>query len=107
LSDAQFLIARAYGFSSWPKFARHVEALQRANTPVSAFESAADAIVAGDLDTVARLLRDDSLLISRAVDARASSDAAALRGCQWRRKLSAEDAEEHRADRRDAARCRC
>src|SRR5687767_10886421 len=63
LSDAQFVIARAYGFLSWPKFARHVEAMQRANTRVGAFEAAADAIVAGDISTVERLLREDPSLI--------------------------------------------
>lgn len=63
LSDAQFVIARAYGFLSWPKFARHLEDLQSANTPISAFEAAADAIVAGDLVTLARLLRDDPALV--------------------------------------------
>ena len=29
LADAQFLIARAHGFASWPKFARHVDDLRR------------------------------------------------------------------------------
>jgi len=63
VGDAQFAIARAYGFLSWPKFARHVEALERPNTSISAFETAADAIVAGDLATVQRLLRKDPSLI--------------------------------------------
>jgi len=29
LADAQFAIAREHGFESWPKFARHIEALSR------------------------------------------------------------------------------
>ena len=29
LADAQFTIAREHGFESWPKFARHIEALSR------------------------------------------------------------------------------
>src|SRR5713101_1018572 len=29
LADAQFFIAREHGFTSWPKFARHVQALAR------------------------------------------------------------------------------
>jgi len=29
LSDAQVVLARQHGFESWPKFARHIEALQR------------------------------------------------------------------------------
>ena len=63
LSDAQFVIARAYGFLSWPKFARHIDDLERANVTVGAFEAAADAIVAGDLATLKELLRDDPSLV--------------------------------------------
>ena len=29
LADAQFFVARGHGFASWPKFARHLEALTR------------------------------------------------------------------------------
>src|SRR5579863_10306770 len=47
LTKAQFVIARSYGFQSWPKFARHLEALAR-NSPVSRFEAAVDSIVNGD-----------------------------------------------------------
>jgi len=63
LRDAQFVIARAHGFLSWPKFARHIDDLQRANVTVGAFEAAADAIVAGDLATLKELLRDDPSLV--------------------------------------------
>lgn len=63
LSEAQFVISRAYGFLSWAKFARHVEDLHRAETSVGAFEAAADAIVTGDLATLERLLREDPSLI--------------------------------------------
>src|SRR6185295_9830967 len=45
LADAQFFVARGHGFASWPKFAKHLEALARAHSPVSQFEAAADAIV--------------------------------------------------------------
>src|SRR4030081_625064 len=38
LADAQLVIAREHGFESWPKFARHVDALARASSPVSRFE---------------------------------------------------------------------
>jgi len=47
LADAQFVIAREHGFESWPKFARHVEALGSASfaasvsDPVTAFIEAA------------------------------------------------------------------
>src|SRR5262245_10004531 len=55
LADAQLFVARGHGFASWPKFARHVEALARANSPVSQFEAAADAIAQGDRATLAKL----------------------------------------------------
>ena len=57
LADAQFLIAREHGFVSWPKFAAHVESLTQSNSPVSAFESAVDSIVSGDMERLATLLR--------------------------------------------------
>lgn len=63
LADAQFVIARAQGFTSWPKFAEHLDALARANSPVSAFEVAADAIVTGDVITLDRLVRTNPDLI--------------------------------------------
>src|SRR5918995_3805596 len=63
VSDAQFLIARAYGFLSWPKFSQHIRALQLADSPTTAFETAADAIVAGDLVTLERSLRDHPALV--------------------------------------------
>ena len=63
LADAQFVIARAHGFPSWPAFVAHVESLERASSPVSAFEAAASAIVAGDADTLMRLLREHPALI--------------------------------------------
>jgi ankyrin repeat protein len=58
LTDAQFFIAREHEFASWPKFAAHIEGLMQANSPVSNFEAAADAIVDGDTSTLKRLLND-------------------------------------------------
>ena len=63
LADAQFVIAREHGFESWPKFAKHVEGLTRENSPVSKFESAADAMVTGDAATLKSLLRENPNLI--------------------------------------------
>ena len=63
LADAQFVIARSHGFNSWPKFARHLEALARKSSSVSRFEAAADAIVSGDLAKLKRLLREEPNLI--------------------------------------------
>lgn len=63
LTEAQYFIARAHGFASWPKFARHVEDLQHAGSPDAKFEQAADAIVSGDIATLRRLLDDSPELI--------------------------------------------
>ena len=63
LTDAQFFIARAHGFASWPKFARHVEGLQHAGSPDANFEQAADSIVSGDMATLCRLLDESPELI--------------------------------------------
>lgn len=63
LADAQFLLARAHNFESWPKFAKHIQSLQRAGSPDAMFEAAADAIASGDIATLRRLLRDNPELI--------------------------------------------
>jgi ankyrin repeat protein len=63
LTDAQFVIAQVHSFKSWPKFAKHIEALTSASSPISKFESAADAVVNGDIVTLERLLREDPDLI--------------------------------------------
>ena len=63
LADAQFFIAREHGFASWPKFAAHVETILRRNSPVSTFEAAVDAIVAGDATTLKRLLDEHPELV--------------------------------------------
>jgi ankyrin repeat protein len=56
LADAHFVIARAHGFVSWPRFAKHIELLASASSSVSTFEVAVNAIVTGDVATVKRLL---------------------------------------------------
>ncbi len=63
LADAQFFVARGHGFASWPKFAKHLEALERTNSPVSQFEAAADAIVSGDLARLEQLLSENPELV--------------------------------------------
>src|SRR3984957_9559754 len=63
LAEAQFVIARSYGFESWPKFAKHLEALAKKSSSISRFEAAADAIVSGDIATLDGLLREDPQLI--------------------------------------------
>ncbi len=58
LAGAQFVIARSYGFESWLKFSKHVGSLAS-----NRFEKAADAIAAGDIATLERLLREDPGLV--------------------------------------------
>jgi ankyrin repeat protein len=63
LSQAQFVIARAHGFASWPALVQHIERLVLTGSEVSAFELAAEAIVDGDLATLERLLTQDPDLV--------------------------------------------
>lgn len=63
LADAQFILAREYGFDSWPKFAKHIEALAGKASLVSKFEQAAEAIIAGDAATLTHLLNENPKLI--------------------------------------------
>jgi len=56
LTDAQFVIARAHGFLSWPRFMKHVESLAHVSSTVSAFERAVSAIVTGNAVTLKRVL---------------------------------------------------
>ena len=63
LTAAKFVIARAHGFESWPILAAHLEDLQQKVSPVSMFEAAAEAVVAGDIPTLERLLHEQPSLI--------------------------------------------
>ena len=62
LPDAQLFVAREHGFATWPEFTAHLEALADATSPVARFESAVDAIVAGDVARMGELLRADPAL---------------------------------------------
>jgi ankyrin repeat protein len=57
LADAQFLIARAHSFENWRDFSEQVERLSAQGGDGDPFESAADAVVTGDLPTLESLLR--------------------------------------------------
>lgn len=63
LADAQTIIAGFYAFESWPKLAKHVEAVRRDGSPVWQFESAVEAIITGDVSTLQSLLRENPDLI--------------------------------------------
>jgi ankyrin repeat protein len=63
LADAQWVIAQEHAFESWPKFVKHIQEIASAGSPVSIFESAADAVVSGDLATLKKLLRENPELV--------------------------------------------
>ncbi|HKR32434.1 MAG TPA: ankyrin repeat domain-containing protein [Terriglobales bacterium] len=63
LTKAQFVIARAQGFESWPKFSRHLHQRAQSQSETSQFEAAADAIVSGDAPKLKRLLRGNPELV--------------------------------------------
>lgn len=65
LADAQFAIAREHGFESWPKFAKHIEALMGERLPATVWRLAEDAVVGGDVTTLERLLRDHGALLRK------------------------------------------
>jgi hypothetical protein len=58
LAGAQFAVARLHGFESWPRFSRHV----LGTGGIRRFESAVDAVVAGDTAALESLLREDPAL---------------------------------------------
>src|SRR6478609_3490437 len=63
LADAQLFLARLHDFASWPQFSAHIEALARANSPDAEFETAADAVVTGDVATVRAMLQANPALV--------------------------------------------
>lgn len=70
LADAQLVIAREYGFASWPKLKRHVESLapaRPAEPPVD-LEPFKAAVVAADAEAVRKILRDQPA-VRRKLDA--------------------------------------
>jgi hypothetical protein len=63
LADAQYIIAQQHQFENWPALAKHIKALNQKNSRVARFEAAVDAIVAGDVTRLKRLLREHPELI--------------------------------------------
>lgn len=62
LADAQLLVAREYFFDTWQDLAAFSDAVRK-DPDVIRFETAVDAIVSGDIETVRRLLREHPGLI--------------------------------------------
>jgi hypothetical protein len=63
LSRAQLFVARLHGFASWPRLVKHIEGRLESGSSVSQFESAADAVVTGDLRALSRLMRENQKLV--------------------------------------------
>jgi hypothetical protein len=61
--DARAVIVRNHCFTDWPAFERFRDELRQDASPVARFEAAADAIVAGDLAVLDRLLTADPALV--------------------------------------------
>jgi hypothetical protein len=63
LADAQLAIARWYSFRDWPALAQYAGAVTSNGSPVFHFESAAEAVITGDLSTLESWLREDPELV--------------------------------------------
>ena len=55
--DARLVVARGYDFRDWAALAAHVAEVVRDDSPVCRFESAVEAVVGGELQTLESLLR--------------------------------------------------
>ena len=63
LADAQFVVARWYGFENWSKLAEFVAAVIRQGSAVAQFESAVEAVITGDMATLESFLRENPELV--------------------------------------------
>jgi hypothetical protein len=66
-------VAREHGFATWLAFAAHVDGLTQPSSSVALFESAVDAIVAGDEAALSGLLQ--SFLLDRGANPAMTDDA--------------------------------
>jgi ankyrin repeat protein len=57
LADAQFVIAREHGFNNWSTFAKEIATRTPAGSLAAVWNAAEEAVVAGDVSSLARLLR--------------------------------------------------
>jgi len=57
-SDARLATARCYSFQDWSRLAEWVAAVAQQDSPIAKFESAVEAVISGDLDTLQRLLAE-------------------------------------------------
>ena len=61
--DARAIVAREHRFPSFDEFSEYTDALTQTDSAVARFESAVDAVIAGDVATLQRLLRDRPELV--------------------------------------------
>ena len=61
--DAQAILLHEHQFETWEQFVEYLKQRAEWTSPVARFEAAADAIVAGDSETLGRLLRENPGLI--------------------------------------------
>lgn len=61
--DARAIITSTHHFDTWAEFVGHIETLRDSASPVARFETAVDAIVAGEIATLTQLLRDRPELV--------------------------------------------
>jgi ankyrin repeat protein len=63
IADAQLTIARIYNFKDWPALTGYVDAVRQPGSAVLHFESAAEAVITGDLPALHALLREHPELV--------------------------------------------
>jgi Ankyrin repeats (3 copies) len=63
LADAQLALARSYSFQSWARLSEWLEAVARPGSDVAIFETAVEAVIGGDSDTLRRLLQEHPELV--------------------------------------------
>ena len=64
-ADARSIIVRNHEFDSWEQFAAYTDVIKDPAAPVARFEAAVDAIVAGEIVGLQRLLQQDPDLVRR------------------------------------------
>lgn len=63
LAGAEEVLARLHGFDSWLAFASHLQGMMDPASAIGRFESAADAVVDGDLAALRRAVGEDPALV--------------------------------------------
>ncbi len=65
LAGAQLIVAREHGFESWPAFAKHIQARSQTSPADPIWRSAENAVIAGDVAALERLLREHEDMFRR------------------------------------------